>query len=257
VFVPSTLAPILAPMAPSFRLRRARSRSRIDRHRGALSRRGAYARFLRQLRRRAPHQPRAAAEADFQLLQYGEYLLASAIGAASSRLVLSLLLRKRTVSTKDALKLLDDANAAFHYNREIFAGPRSTTCAKASPCSIRTLIWFAGTASSARFSICRTASPASASRSTRFCATSPSTAPSTKRILMRPSPSASPNIRPRSSVPRRFAERGLVIEVRSNHMPDGGLVTTFTDITPSVKAAEALERAKLRWSVACASAPRS
>jgi len=34
-----------------------------------------------------------------------------------------------------------------------------------------------------------------------------------------------------------------VIEVRSNRMPDGGLVTTFTDITPSVKAAEALERA--------------
>ena len=46
-------------------------------------------------------------------------MLASAIGAASSRLVLSLLLRKRTVSTKAALKLLDDANAAIHYNREI------------------------------------------------------------------------------------------------------------------------------------------
>ena len=41
----------------------------------------------------------------------------------------------------------------------------------------------------------------------------------------------------------RFADRGLVIEVRGNRMPDGGLVTTFTDITPSVKAAEALERA--------------
>ena len=37
--------------------------------------------------------------------------------------------------------------------------------------------------------------------------------------------------------------RGLVIEVRAGRMPDGGLVTTFTDITPSVKAAEALERA--------------
>ena len=59
------------------------------------------------------------AEADFQLLRYAEHLLASAIGAASSRLVLSLLLRKRTVSTKAALKLLDDANAAIHYNREI------------------------------------------------------------------------------------------------------------------------------------------
>src|SRR5207247_8938759 len=36
---------------------------------------------------------------------------------------------------------------------------------------------------------------------------------------------------------------GLVIEARSNRMPDGGLATTLTDITPSVEAAEALERA--------------
>ena len=41
----------------------------------------------------------------------------------------------------------------------------------------------------------------------------------------------------------RFADAGTVIEVRANHMPDGGIVTTFTDITPSVEAAEALERA--------------
>ena len=39
----------------------------------------------------------------------------------------------------------------------------------------------------------------------------------------------------------RFAE-GIVIEVRANRMPDGGVVTTFTDITASVEAAEALER---------------
>ena len=36
--------------------------------------------------------------------------------------------------------------------------------------------------------------------------------------------------------------RGVVIEVRANRMPDGGIVTTFTDITASVEAAEALER---------------
>ena len=41
----------------------------------------------------------------------------------------------------------------------------------------------------------------------------------------------------------RFAEPGLVIEVRANRMPDGGFVTTYTDITASVEAAEALERA--------------
>ena len=39
----------------------------------------------------------------------------------------------------------------------------------------------------------------------------------------------------------RFAE-GMVVEVRANRMPDGGFVTTFTDITASVEAAEALER---------------
>jgi signal transduction histidine kinase len=35
----------------------------------------------------------------------------------------------------------------------------------------------------------------------------------------------------------------MVIEVRANRMPDGGIVTTFTDITASVESAEALERA--------------
>ena len=86
------------------------------------------ARYLGEERTRASLRSFAAthrislepkAEADFQLLHYAEHILASAIGAASSRLVLSLLLRKRTVSTKAALKLLDDANAAIHYNREI------------------------------------------------------------------------------------------------------------------------------------------
>src|SRR5207237_10918258 len=43
--------------------------------------------------------------------------------------------------------------------------------------------------------------------------------------------------------PERFAGDARVIEVRANRMPDGGIVTTFTDITASVEAAEALERA--------------
>ena len=35
----------------------------------------------------------------------------------------------------------------------------------------------------------------------------------------------------------------MVIEVRSNRMPGGGFVVTFSDVTPSFEAAEALERA--------------
>ena len=53
------------------------------------------------------------------LIRYAEHVLASAIGAASSRLVLSLLLRKGAVSPKAALKLLDDASAAIQYSRDL------------------------------------------------------------------------------------------------------------------------------------------
>jgi signal transduction histidine kinase len=41
----------------------------------------------------------------------------------------------------------------------------------------------------------------------------------------------------------RLPDRHMVVEVRANRMPDGGLVITFTDVTPSFEAAEALERA--------------
>ena len=121
VFVPSPLTPILTPRTPAFRLRRASVNveeliATVARYLGAERSR---ADRLRASPRLAGSSLAPQSEADFQLLQYGEYLLASAIGAASSRLVLSLLLRKRSVSTRDAFKLLDDAHAAIHYNREI------------------------------------------------------------------------------------------------------------------------------------------
>ncbi len=59
------------------------------------------------------------AEADIQTLRFTEHLLASAIGAASSRLVMSLLLRRGNVSSPSALKLLDDASEALQYNRDL------------------------------------------------------------------------------------------------------------------------------------------
>jgi signal transduction histidine kinase len=41
----------------------------------------------------------------------------------------------------------------------------------------------------------------------------------------------------------RLPDRHMVVEVRANRMPGGGLVITFSDVTPSFEAAEALERA--------------
>ena len=58
-------------------------------------------------------------EADIQTLRFSEHLLTSAIGAASSRLVMTLLLRRRNVTNQSALKLLDDASEALQYNRDI------------------------------------------------------------------------------------------------------------------------------------------
>ena len=117
LFVPSDLTPIVAP---SFRLWRSsvtveELTTTVSRYLGEERTRSSFDSYA--LTRGISIDPKG--EADFQLLRYAEHLLASAIGAASSRLVLSLLLRKRTVSTKAALKLLDDANAAIHYNREI------------------------------------------------------------------------------------------------------------------------------------------
>jgi len=212
--------------------------STVARYLGAERTRESFASFA--LTRRISLEPQA--EADFQLLQYAEYLLASAIGAASSRLVLSLLLRKRTVSTKAALKLLDDANAAIHYNREIlqtaldhvgqgiavFDKELTLVCWNRQFGEIFDLPHELTRVGIALDGILRHIARHGEGHDDvgAFIAA---------RIAQYTS-AAEPFL-------ERFAERGLVIEVRSNRMPDGGLVTTFTDITPSVKAAEALERA--------------
>jgi Na+/proline symporter/signal transduction histidine kinase/CheY-like chemotaxis protein len=244
VFVPSSLAPILKPMAPNFRLRRASVTveeliATVARYLGEERTRDSFASFA--VSRRISLEPQA--EADFQLLQYGEYLLASAIGAASSRLVLSLLLRKRTVSTSDALKLLDDANAAFHYNREIlqtaldhvrqgiavFDKDLNLVCWNRQFGEIFDLPHGLTRVGIALDEILRYVAQHGAEPERN------SDAAIAERVA-KYTAEAEPFL-------ERFAERGLVIEVRANRMPDGGLVTTFTDITPSVKAAEALERA--------------
>src|SRR6266851_683564 len=106
LFVPNTLTPI----APTFRRWRSTVtvqdiQSTVAQYLGPDRARDAFEAFA--ITRHASLEP--SAPADFELLQHAEHLIASSIGAASSRLVMSLLLRKRTVSAKAALKLLDDS----------------------------------------------------------------------------------------------------------------------------------------------------
>jgi signal transduction histidine kinase/CheY-like chemotaxis protein len=237
-FVPSEFTPI----TPTFRLWRSsvtveELTTTVARYLGEERTRSAIESFA--VAQRINLEPKD--EADFRLVRYAEHILASAIGGASSRLVLSLLLRKRTVSTKAALKLLDDANAAIQYNREVlqtaldhvrqgiavFDKELQLICWNRQfgeildlpPSLIRVGV---GLADILRFNSKR--ADAALDLGEEFV----------NAQIERYVTSNEPFL-------ERFAE-GVVIEVRANRMPDGGIVTTFTDITASVEAAEALER---------------
>jgi signal transduction histidine kinase len=183
------------------------------------------------------------AEADFELLRYAEHLLASAIGAASSRLVLSLLLRKRTVSTKAALKLLDDANAAIHYNREILqtALDHVRQGIAVFDKNLSLVCWNRQFGEILALPPQLTRVGTGLDHILRFHAERSTTNRDEADALVRER--LARYVASSERFLQRFAERDLIMEVRANPMPDGGIVTTFTDITPSVKAAEELERA--------------
>jgi Na+/proline symporter/signal transduction histidine kinase len=239
-FVPSDLAPI----APSFRLwgSSVTVEELVD----------TVARYLGKERARNALESFAAShrisldptdEADFRLIRYAEHILASAIGAASSRLVLSLLLRKRTVSTKAALKLLDDANAAIQYNREILqtALDHVRQGIAVFDKDLELICW------NRQFGEILDLPPnlvrvgISLSDILRFNGKRSDLGPGrienfVRQQIERYVSGSEPFL-------ERFADPGTVIEVRANRMPDGGIVTTYTDITASVEAAEALERA--------------
>jgi signal transduction histidine kinase len=156
--------------------------------------------------------------------------------------VLSLLLRKRTVSTRAALKLLDDANAAIHYNREILqtALEHVSEGIAVFDNDLQLICWnrtFGEILDLPRDMIgigTRLDEILRLHAERGVFGTGDIEAQVAER-MQRYAAGSEPFI-------ERFAARGLVLEVRANQMPGGGIVTTFTDVTPSVEAAEALEQ---------------
>jgi Na+/proline symporter/signal transduction histidine kinase len=239
IFVADRLAP-----APSFRLRRSTVTVQeltvaIGRYLGEERTRTSFESFAAERRMRL--EP--GADADFELLRYAERLLASGIGAASSRVVLSLLLRKRTVSTAAALKLLDDANAAFHYNREILqtALDHVRQGIAVFDKEAHLVCWNRQFGELLQLPNEMVRIGIDLAEILRFNAERGAFGPGDPDALVSERlPRYAADLQP---FLERFPDRGLVIEVRVNRMPDGGVVTTLTDITPSVAAAEALSRA--------------
>ncbi len=182
-------------------------------------------------------------EADIHLLRFAEHQLSSAIGASSSRLVLSLLLRRRNVTKKAALRLLDDASAAIQYNRDLLqhALDHARQGITVFDGNLRLVSWNrefqelfdlppelaqvgVGLDEIIRFNASRgmygrgAADDFLAARLESF-------------------------VNDAEPVRVKLYSSGKVIDIRSAHMPDGGIVTTYTDITATVEAEEALERA--------------
>src|SRR4051794_16172755 len=240
LFVPSQLTPI----PPSFRLWRSSVTieelvTTVARYLGEERTRTSFGSYA--LTRGISIDSKA--EADFELLRYAEHLLASAIGAASSRLVLSLLLRKRTVSTKAALKLLDDANAAIHYNREILqtALDHVRQGIAVYDKDMRLVCWNRQFGEILDLPPELTRTGVTLEEIVRHNAEQGALGPGPIDTLVRER--LAHYVSESEPYLKRFPDRGLVVEVRTNRIPDGGIVTTATDITPSVVAAEALERA--------------
>ncbi|WP_439573382.1 hybrid sensor histidine kinase/response regulator [Phreatobacter sp.] len=240
LFVPSQPS----PYAPSFRLWRSavtvdEVERTVARYLGAERTAAAFRSHTAQ--RGRPLDPEA--EADIELLRHAERLLASAIGTASSRLVLSLLLKKRSVSTTDALKLLDDANAAMQYNREVLqtALEHAQEGVSVFDRDGRLMVW------NRPFAEVLDLPPETLHIGASF--------ESVLRGLARRGEFGRGQVEAlvagrvhrlmRAGEPQieRLAKRGMVVEIRSAGLPDGGVVMTFTDVTARIAAAEDLERA--------------
>ena len=229
------------PISETFRLWRTAAtagelEATVARYLGAEQARQAFARFFET--RGAPVSP--TTEADVHLLRFAEHQLASAIGAASSRLVLSLLLRRRNVSRQAALKLIDDASAALQYNRDLlqhaldFARQGITVFDK----DMRLICWNREFRELFAFPGQELTAGMGLEEILRFNAQRGIYGPGQveDQIALR----IRSLINDSEPVRLRLFPSDNVLEIRSARMPDGGLVTTYTDVTETVEAEEVL-----------------
>jgi len=230
------------PSVPGFRIWRtavtlAQVEATVARYLGQDRARRAFAEFAAA--HRLPDDP--AAEADIATLRFGEHLLASAVGTASSRLVMALLLERNTKSSRGALRLLDDATAAIQYNRDVLQSAIDTVPQGISvfDSDLNLICW------NRQFhellalpaDICRVGTPLD----------------EVIRAILRSGGEDEGHgedarklraiIDSQQTFRRRLGATGRVVDIHSDRMPDGGVVFTFADVTESVRSAEALQAA--------------
>ncbi len=176
--------------------------------------------------------------ASMELVRFSEQLLASAVGSASARLILSLLFQRHDKTAKDAFRLLDDATEALQHNRDLLqiALDQMEQGITVFDKDLRLICW---------------------NRQYRALFELPDEMGQVGvpldqilRFLARRGDIADDAILPTLRLLTDFGEPwsielktlGRIVELRSNPMPDGGLVATYADITQRVEADLALKR---------------
>ena len=206
----------------------------VARYVGAERARAAFAGFLA----RHGNSETRGGEADVRLIGFAEHLLASAVGVASARLVIALMLERHSGHARGAMKLLDDASAAIQHNRDLLQSAIDNVdqgLAVFEPgmtliCWNNTLQDFLGLGQDLN----RLGTPLTEIAAQFLSRTESGAAALGDRVK-------------RIAVTHEvFRERRIdtaqVLEIRSSPMPDGGVVVTIIDATTSVMAAEALQR---------------
>jgi Na+/proline symporter len=231
----------LDSMAPSFRgwhapVRVGELQSAVARYIGEERTQAAFDQFATARNAR----PALFDEADIHIIRYAEHLLASVIGTSSSRLVLSLLLRRGAMSHKAAMRLLDEASVAVQYSRDILqtALDHARHGVAVLDSNLRLVCWNREYARLFGFpeDFLRVGKPleellrSNAERGLY----GPGRIDDIVAVRMQ-------SMTMYRTFRSTLQHSGRSVEVRVDNMPDGGVVATFTDVTDAVINEKALE----------------
>ncbi|RBP13742.1 Na+/proline symporter [Roseiarcus fermentans] len=211
----------------------------VARYLGAARARRAFAAFVRE--RGQDYDPEQ--EASAQLIRHAEFLLSPAIGASTSRQVLSLLLRPRAVSTQSALKLIDEASAAIQSSRDQLqhALDHARQGVTVFDSNLALTAWNREFADLFDLPQALLRHGVGLDEIVRFNAARGAYGPGDSEDFV--AERVASLLYDDQPTRLRLFSTHRVIEIRSARLPDGGIVTTYTDITQTVQTEEALEAA--------------
>jgi len=178
-------------------------------------------------------------QASMDVIRFSEQLLASAVGSSSARLILSLLFRRHDRESRDAFRLLDDATEALQHNRDLLqiALDQMEQGITVFDKDFRLICWNRQYRSLFDLPDEMGQVGVSLDQILRHLAER-GDIPADQRVTMlnRLTSFVSP-------WQMELKTSGRILELRSNPMPDGGIVATYADISGRVEQDLALKRA--------------